>query len=163
MGPISTGLGDIYMWTVHYKNPADGPPATIAGVAGVDAIGGFEKQYNVQPDPAKLVGLNLSFGEIAAALEANNANRGAGYLEDNGEGFVVRSVGRLESIDEIGDVVVATRGGVPIRIKDIADVQIGRDLRTGSASESGQEVVLGTALMRSARTAGRFPLRLTPR
>ena len=191
MGPISTGLGEIYMWTVHYKKPGEGAPVrdgqpgwqsdgsfltaesqrlttefersaylrtvqdwiirpqvkNVPGVAGVDGIGGYEKQYHVQPDPAKLIGLNLSFREIADALDTNNANRGAGYLEDNGEGYVVRSAGRLESMDEIGNVVVATRGGVPIRIKDIADVRIGRDLRTGSASENGQEVVVGTALM----------------
>jgi len=191
MGPISTGLGEIYMWAVQYKKPSDGAPVhdgrpgwqkdgtfltpegqsltteferaaylrtvqdwiirpqvkTVLGVAGVDGIGGYEKQYHVQPDPAKLVGLNLSFSDIAAALDTNNANRGAGYLEDNGEGYVVRSAGRLESMDEIGNVVVATRGGVPIRVKDIAEVRIGRDLRTGSASENGQEVVVGTALM----------------
>ena len=191
MGPISTGLGEIYMWTVHYKKPGEGAPVkdgqpgwqsdgsfltpegqrlttefersaflrtvqdwiirpqvkNVPGVAGVDGIGGYEKQYHVQPDPAKLIGLNLSFREIADALDTNNANRGAGYLEDNGEGYVVRSAGRLESMDEIGNVVVATRGGVPIRVKDIAEVRIGRDLRTGSASENGQEVVVGTALM----------------
>jgi cobalt-zinc-cadmium resistance protein CzcA len=191
MGPISTGLGEIYMWTVHYKKPGDGAPVrddqpgwqndgsyltperqrlstdferaaylrtvqdwiirplvkTVPGVAGVDGIGGYEKQYHVQPDPQKLIALNLSFSEVASALETNNTNRGAGYLEDNGEGYVVRSAGRLESMDEIGNVVVATRSGVPVRIKDIAEVRIGRDLRTGSASEDGKEVVVGTALM----------------
>ena len=191
MGPISTGLGEIYMWTVHFKKPGEGSPVrdgkpgwqsdgsfltpegqrlatdferaaflrtvqdwiirpqvkNVPGVAGVDGIGGYEKQYHVQPDPAKLIALNLSFREVADALETNNANRGAGYLEENGEGYVVRSAGRLESMEEIGNVVVATRTGVPIRIKDIAEVRIGRDLRTGSASENGQEVVVGTALM----------------
>lgn len=191
MGPISTGLGEIYMWTVHYKKPGEGTPVkdgqpgwqadgsyltpegqrlateieraaylrtvqdwiirpqlkTVPGVAGVDVIGGFEKQYHVQPDPAKLIGLGLSFGEVTEALERNNASRGAGYLERNGEGYVVRSAGRLESMAEIGNVVVTTRGGVPVRIKDVAEVKIGRELRTGSASENGQEVVVGTALM----------------
>jgi cobalt-zinc-cadmium resistance protein CzcA len=189
MGPISTGLGEIYMWSVHYAQPGaaaqDGVPGfqsdgsyltpegqrlttdferaaylrtvqdwiirplvkTVPGVAGVDVIGGYEKQYHVQPDPAKLIGLNLSFNDVVTALEANNANRGAGYLENNGEGYVVRSAGRLESMDEIRAVVVATRGGVPVRIQDIADVQIGRELRTGSASENGKEAVIGTALM----------------
>ncbi len=84
---------------------------------------------------------------MSAALEANNANRGAGYLEANGEGVVVRSAGRLESMAEIGDVVVATRRGVPIHVKDVATIAIGRDLRTGSASENGREAVIGTALM----------------
>ncbi|NBJ13592.1 efflux RND transporter permease subunit [Microvirga arsenatis] len=191
MGPISTGLGEIYMWAVHYKKPEEGtlpkngqpgwqtdgsyltPEGqrlateveraaylrtvqdwiirpqlkTVPGVAGVDVIGGFEKQYHVQPDPAKLIGLGLSFSEVTEALERNNASRGAGYLERNGEGYVVRSAGRLESMDEIGNVVVTTRGGVPVRIKDVAEVKIGREMRTGSASENGQEVVVGTALM----------------
>ncbi|WP_375456198.1 efflux RND transporter permease subunit, partial [uncultured Methylobacterium sp.] len=191
MGPIATGLGEIYMWSIHYAKPgartvsAAGKPGwqpdgsyltpegqrlrtelektaylrtvqdwiirprikTVPGVAGVDGIGGFQKQYHVQPDPTKLAARDLSFGDLARALETNNANQGARYLEDNGEGYVVRAAGRLESMDEIGDVVVATRGGVPVRIKDIAEVQIGRDLRTGSGSADGQEAVIGTALM----------------
>ena len=191
MGPISTGLGEIYMWSIHYAKPDErtvspaGKPGwqpdgsyltpegqrlrteleraaylrtvqdwiirpqikTVPGVAGVDGIGGFEKQYHVQPDPTKLTALDLSFSDVARALEANNANQGARYLEDNGEGYVVRAAGRLESMGEIENVLVTTRGGVPVRIKDIAEVRIGRDLRTGSASEDGQEVVVGTALM----------------
>ena len=191
LGPISTGLGEIYMWSVHYAKPderkisAPGKSGwqpdgsyltpegqrlttefertaylrtvqdwiirplikTVPGVAGVDGIGGFEKQYHVQPDPTKLAARDLSFSDVARALETNNANQGARYLEDNGEGYVVRAAGRLENMDEIADVVVATRGGVPVRIKDVADVRIGRDLRTGSGSEDGHEVVIGTALM----------------
>ncbi|GJD98721.1 MULTISPECIES: efflux RND transporter permease subunit [Methylobacterium] len=191
MGPISTGLGEIYMWTVRYATPGErkvseaGKPGwqpdgsyltpegqrlgteleqtaylrtvqdwiirpqvkTVPGVAGVDGIGGFEKQYHVQPDPTKLASLDLSFSDVARALETNNANQGARYLEDNGEGYVVRAAGRLETMDDIGNVVVATRGGVPVRIKDIAEVRVGRDLRTGSGSEDGREVVVGTALM----------------
>ena len=191
MGPISTGLGEIYMWSIHYAKPDErtvspaGKPGwqpdgsyltpegqrlrteleraaylrtvqdwiirpqikTVPGVAGVDGIGGFEKQYHVQPDPTKLTALDLSFSDVARALEANNANQGARYLEDNGEGYVVRAAGRLENMDDIGNVVVATRGGIPVRIKDIAEVRIGRDLRTGSGSEDGREVVVGTALM----------------
>ena len=191
MGPVSTGLGEIYMWTVHYKPPGEGAQLkngkpgwqsdgsyvtpegerlatglertaylrtvqnwiirpqlkTVPGVAGVDTIGGFQKEYHVQPDPAKLIGLDLSFGDLATAIESNNMNRGAGYLEDNGEAYVVRSTGRLESMQDIGNVVVATRGGVPVRVKDVAEVKLGRELRTGSASENGEEAVIGTALM----------------
>lgn len=190
MGPISTGLGEIYMWTVHFlptdsKAVNDGQPGwqsdnsyltpegqrlkseferaaylrtiqdwvvgpqlkTVPGVAGVDVIGGYKKQYQVQPEPAKLIALGLSFKDVADALETNNQNRGAGYLERNGEGFVVRSAGRIESMEEIGNVVIATRGGIPVRIKDVATVGIGRELRTGSASENGAEAVVGTALM----------------
>jgi cobalt-zinc-cadmium resistance protein CzcA len=120
---------------------------TVPGIAVVDSIGSFEKQYHVQPDPAKLIGLDLTFGDLAAAIENNNLNRGAGYVEDNGEAYVVRSAGRLESMEQIGDVVVATRGGVAVRVKDVAEVKIGKELRTGSASENGEETVIGTALM----------------
>jgi heavy metal efflux system protein len=192
MGPTATGLGEIYMYSVHYKRPGEGTPVgdgnpgwqsdgsyltpegqrlttdlertaylrtvqdwiirpqlrTVPGVASVDTLGGFEKQYHVQPDPAKLIGLDLSFGDVATAIENNNLNRGARYVEDNGEAYVVRSAGRLENMEQIGDVVVATRGGVPVRVKDVAAVKIGRELRTGSASENGEETVIGTALMR---------------
>mgnify|MGYP001431205326 CR=1 FL=1 len=189
LGPISTGLGEIYMWSVHYAKGArpvsDGKPGwqsdggyltpegarlrtdvergaylrtvqdwivrpqikTVKGVAGVDSIGGFEKQYQVQPDPMKLLSLGVSFADIVEALERSNANRGAGYLERNGEGLVVRSSGRLETLDDIANVVIASRGGVPVRVRDLAQVRIGKELRTGSASQDGQEVVIGTALM----------------
>jgi cobalt-zinc-cadmium resistance protein CzcA len=192
LGPVSTGLGEIYMWSVHFLPPGDGAPVedgkpgwqtngtyltpeeqvltseleraaylrtvqdwiikpqlrTVPGLAGIDVIGGFEKQYHVQPDPVKLTGLDLAFDDVIAALEANNLNRGAGYIEQNGEGFVVRSTGRLESMADISEVVVAARGGVPVRVKDIATIAIGRELRTGAASLNGEEVVIGTAMMR---------------
>ncbi|TKW74934.1 MAG: CusA/CzcA family heavy metal efflux RND transporter, partial [Bradyrhizobium icense] len=120
---------------------------TVPGVAGADAIGGFVKQYQVQPDPARLVGYGLSFKQVIEAIEANNASRGANYIEQNGEGYVVRAAGRVENVEDIGQIVVSTRNGVPVRINDIADVTIGKELRTGSASVDGREVVLGTALM----------------
>ena len=192
MGPISTGLGEITMWSVQYAKPGGrtvapaGRPGwqpdgsyltpegqslatelernaylrtvqdwiirpqirTVPGVAGVDGIGGYEKQYHVQPDPTKLTALDLSFGDVVRALEANNANQGARYLEDNGEGYVVRAAGRLESMEAIADVVVATRGGVPVRVRDVAALRFGRELRTGSGSMDGREAVIGTALMR---------------
>lgn len=191
MGPVSTGLGEIYWWSVEYESPGasvpvdDGQPGwqtdgsyltpegerltddfrraaylrtvqdwivrpqmrTVAGVAGADAIGGFVKQYQVQPDPAKLVGYGLSFKQVIEAIEANNASRGANYIEQNGEGYVVRAAGRVENIEDIERIVVTTRGGVPVRVADVADVVIGKELRTGSASVNGREVVLGTALM----------------
>ncbi|EIZ83377.1 CzcA family heavy metal efflux protein [Methylobacterium sp. GXF4] len=192
MGPISTGLGEITMWSVRYAEPDErnvvpvGSPGwqpdgsfrtpegqslatelernaylrtvqdwiirpqirTVPGVAGVDGIGGYEKQYHVQPDPTKLTALDLSFGDVVRALQANNANQGARYLEDNGEGYVVRAAGRLESMEAIADVVVATRGGVPVRVRDVAALRFGRELRTGSGSADGREAVIGTALMR---------------
>jgi cobalt-zinc-cadmium resistance protein CzcA len=191
MGPISTGLGEIYMWTVAFAAPDEKRPVrngqpgwqsdgsyltperqrlrsdferaaylrtvqdwiirpqlrNVPGVAGVDAIGGYVKQYHVLPDFGRLIGLGVSFADIAEALERNNTSRGAGYIERNGEGYVVRSGGRIESMEEIEQVVIATRNGVPVRVKDVASVTIGRELRTGSASQNGQEVVVGTALM----------------
>jgi heavy metal efflux system protein len=177
MGPISTGLGEIYMWTVAFSPSVTGAYVTpegsrletdveraaylrtvedwiirpqvkgVPGVAGVDAIGGFTKQYQVQPEPAKLIALGLSFADVAKAIEANNVSRGASVIERNGEGIAVRTGGRLESITDIGQVVVATRGAVPVRVSDVARVAIGGEIRTGSASENGREVVVGTALM----------------
>jgi len=176
MGAISTGLGEIYMWTVEYENPEApyttpegrtltsefekamylrtvqdwiiGPQIkTVKGVAAVDSIGGYAQQYHVQPDPQKLSGLGLTFNDVIEALERNNASIGAGYLEQKGEAYVVRADGRLETTQEIGNVVVATRGGVPIYLKDVAAVGLGKELRTGSASENGHEVVVATAMM----------------
>jgi cobalt-zinc-cadmium resistance protein CzcA len=191
MGPISTGLGEIYWWAVEYAKPGaiatvrNGEPGwqsdgtyltpegerltddfqrtvylrtvqdwiirpqmkTVPGVAGADAIGGFVKQFQVQPDPARLVAYGLSFSQVVAAIEANNVSRGANYIEQNGEGYVVRASGRVENIEDISQIVVTTRAGIPVRVNDVADVSIGRELRTGSASVNGREVVLGTALM----------------
>ena len=177
MGPISTGLGEIYMWSIAYTAPGDGVYVTpdgerlttevaraaylrtvqdwivrpqirgVTGVAGVDSIGGFAKQYQVQPDPARLIALNLSFADIVRAIEANNVSRGASVIEHNGEGIAVRSDGRLRDSTDIGDVVVSTRGSVPVRVRDVADIRIGGEMRTGSASMNGRETVIGTALM----------------
>ncbi len=191
MGPIATGLSEIYMWTVRYKDASTGPPPqqgepgpqpdgsyltpegatlrtpvekesylrtvqdwiirpqlrTVPGVAGVDSLGGFVKEFHVQPDPAKLYALGLSFADLAGVIERNNVSRGAGYIERNGDGLVVRSGGRLENVEDIRNVVASTRNGVPVRISDIAEVGVGRELRTGSASMNGEEVVIGTSLM----------------
>jgi cobalt-zinc-cadmium resistance protein CzcA len=180
MGPVSTGLGEIYMWTVTfapdalksgaYETPEGARLTTeveqaaylrtvqdwivrpqikgVPGVAGVDSIGGYVKQYVVQPDPMKLVALGLSFDDVVKAIEANNASRGASVIERNGEGIAVRTGGRLETIANIGAVVISTRRGIPVHVRDVAEVVIGGDIRTGSASENGREVVVGTALMR---------------
>lgn len=195
MGPIATGLGEVYMWTVLYEHPhgvgapikigqpgwqSDGSYLTPEGqrltndlerasylrevqdwiirpqlkgvkdVAGVDAIGGYVKQYHVQPDPMKLVSYGLSFAEVIEAIEKNNVSTGAGYVEHKGESYLVRAMGRIESVEQLEAVVVGTRNGVPIRVRDIVvpgGVGVGRELRTGSASENGEEVVVGTAIM----------------
>ena len=177
MGAISTGLGEIYMYTVEYEHPSAEPYVTdegevlhtelekaaylrtvqdwiirpqlkgIAGVAGVDAIGGYVKEYHVQPDPRKLVAYGLTFSDLIAALEANNASTGAGYIEHKGESYLVRAAGRISTPQQIAAMVICSHEGTPIHIHDVATVGVGRELRTGSASENGQEVVVGTALM----------------
>ncbi len=176
MGAISTGLGEIYMWTVEYEKPEadfttpEGSTLktpfekamylrtvqdwiirpqlkTVAGVAEVDAIGGYAQQYHVQPDPQKLASLGLSFSDVIEALERNNTSTGAGFLEQNGEAYVVRANGRIGTMEDIGNVVITSRGGVPIHVDDVSTVGYGKELRTGSASENGHEVVVGTAMM----------------
>ncbi|MCR6732625.1 MAG: CusA/CzcA family heavy metal efflux RND transporter [Afipia sp.] len=168
MGPISTGLGEIYLYTVEAKPGALKPngeeftPTDLrtiqdwiikpqlrntSGVIEVNTIGGFEKQFHVLPDPAQLMAYKLSFRDIMSALAANNANVGAGYIERNGEQYLVRTPGQVANIEEIKEVVIGSRNGVPVRISDVADVKEGKDLRTGAATLNGKEMVLGTAML----------------
>jgi cobalt-zinc-cadmium resistance protein CzcA len=168
MGPIATGLGEIYLYTVHADEDArqpDGRPydATalrtlqdwvirpqlrqVPGVTEVNTIGGFEREYHVTPDPARLLAFGLSFDDIVAALEKNNANVGAGYIERNGEQYLIRSPGQVADIPSIEQIIVAHRGGVPVTIRDVAEVAYGKQLRTGAATRDGEETVLGTAVM----------------
>jgi cobalt-zinc-cadmium resistance protein CzcA len=168
MGPVSTGLGEIYMFTVEAKPEArktSGEPytpsdlrtiqdwiirpqlRTVPGLSEVNTVGGFEKQFHVLPDPAQLMAYKLSFRDIMTALAANNANVGAGYIERNGEQYLVRAPGQVGNIDEIKEIVLGSRNGVPVRVSDIADVREGTDLRTGAATLDGKEVVLGTAML----------------
>ncbi len=119
----------------------------VPGVAGIDAIGGYVKQYHVQPDPMKLVSYGLTFHDVIEALEKNNTSTGAGYIEHKGESYLVRAAGRIANQEQIAEIVVGERRGTPIHVRDVASVGIGRELRTGSASENGEEVVVGTAMM----------------
>ena len=168
MGPISTGLGEIFMYTVSAESDAaqpNGQPydatalreiqdwiikpqlAQVKGVIEVNSIGGYNKQYHVLPDPKKLLTFGVSIDDLSSALRANNDNRGAGYIERNGQQFLVRSPGQLETIEDIGNVIVAEHESVPIKISDVADIAIGKELRTGAATQNGVETVLGTAMM----------------
>ena len=113
---------------------------TVPGVAEIDAIGGYAQQYHVQPDPQKLASLGLTFTDVIEALERNNTSTGAGFLEQNGEAYVVRADGRINAMEDIANVVVASRNSTPIHIDDVAIVEYGKELRTGSASENGMEV-----------------------
>ncbi len=168
MGPVSTGLGEIYLWTVETQEGAkkpDGTPYTptdlreiqdwiikpqlrnVTGVTEINAIGGYAKQYQVAPYPEKLAAYGISLQDVVTALERNNGNVGAGYIEKQGEQLLIRAPGQVASKDDIGNIVVANVQGVAIRIRDVADVLIGRELRTGAATENGREVVLGTVFM----------------
>jgi heavy metal efflux system protein len=168
MGPISTGLGEIYMFTVEAKpeaRNANGEPysstelrtiqdwivkpqlRTVPGVIEVNSIGGYEKQFHVLPDPTRLMAYKLSFRDVMAALAANNANVGAGYIERNGEQYLVRTPGQVANAEEIRDIVIGSRAGMPVRVRDVADVREGKELRTGAATLDGQETVVGTAML----------------
>jgi len=168
LGPIATGLGEIYMFTVESETGARGPNGkeytptdlrtiqdwvirpqlrNVPGVAEVNSIGGYVKQYHVTPHPNKLRAYNLSFHDVMEALARNNANVGAGYIERNGEQYLIRSPGQVMSIEDISWIVVANRDGVPIHIHDVAEIFPGPELRNGAATENGKEVVLGTVFM----------------
>lgn len=168
MGPISTGLGEIFMYAVA-ANPdarnAQGKPytptelrtiqdwiikpqlRTVPGIVEVNTIGGYERQFHVLPDPAKLLAYKLSFRDVMTALAANNSNVGAGYIERNGEQYLVRTPGQVATIDDIRDIVIGSPQGVPIRISDLAEVVEGKELRTGAGTLNGEESVIGTAML----------------
>ncbi len=168
LGPIATGLGEIYMYTLEPKpgaRKADGSAWTpmdlrtvqdwivrpqlrnIAGVTEINTIGGYKKEYHVTPHPERLTALNLTVADVTSALERNNANAGAGYIERSGEQVLIRVPGQVTGIDDIKRVVVARRENIVIRVSDVADVDLGRELRTGAATLDGEEVVLGTVFM----------------
>jgi cobalt-zinc-cadmium resistance protein CzcA len=191
MGPIATGLGEVYMWTVHLEHregdqhkpgqpglQPDGSYITpegdrlvseadkatylrtvqdwivapllknTQGLAGVDSIGGYVKQFQVIPDTQRLAALGMNLSDLAQALEANNVGVGAGIVDRGGEGLAVRSDARIRNIGELAATVIATREGTPIRLDSVAQVRLGQAIRQGSASENGEEVVVGTAIMR---------------
>ena len=191
MGPIATGLGDIFMWTVEYReldkvNHKSGEPGLqpdgsyispegdhlvseadkatylrtvqdwivapqlkgTAGLAGIDSLGGYTKEYLVVPDVQRMAAMKITLQDLATALERNNTSAGAGVVNRNGEGLSVRADGRVRTADELARTVIATREGVPIVLSQVAEVRTGQGLRMGSASEDGREVVVGTAVMR---------------
>ena len=168
MGPISTGLGEIYLWTVEAKDGAkkpDGQPYTatdlreiqdwiikpqlrnVPGVTEINSIGGFAKEYQISPIPERLASLGVTLQDIVTALDRNNGNVGAGYIEKRGEQYLIRAPGQVKTLEDIGNVILSSAGGVPIRVRDVAEVGIGRELRTGAATDNGREVVLGTVFM----------------
>lgn len=179
LGPVSTGLGEIYLWTVETREGAkkpDGTPytptdlrdiqdwiikpqlRTVPGVTEINSIGGYVREYQVAPHPDKLASYGLGVRDVVAALERNNGSAGAGYIERNGEQQLVRVPGQLATRDDIANVVLTSADGIPVRVRDIGEVLEGRELRTGAATENGREVVLGTVFMligQNSRTVSR--------
>jgi len=168
LGPIATGLGEIFMWTVDAQPGArntDGTPITpmdlrqaqdwilrpqllqVPGVVEVNTIGGYGKQFQILPDPARLLAFGVSFDDVARAVGANNANQGAGYIERHGQQQLIRVPGQAATLADLGRIVVAQRGGAPVRVSDVAQLGIGSELRTGAATQNGREAVLGTVFM----------------
>jgi len=192
MGPVSTGLGEVFHYSVEFAHPGgkgaprnDGKPGwqsdgsfltdggerlgervaqlaylrtvqdwiirpqlrTTPGVADVDSLGGYVKQYVVAPDSARLASYGISIAELGRALEEANVSVGANYIRRSGESYLVRADGRIRSLAEIARAVVATRDGVPVTVAQVANVAIGGELRSGAASRDGSEAVIGSALM----------------
>jgi len=191
LSPVTTGLGEVLMWTVDFK-PFD--PKKLAkpgqagwqegevyltpegdrlgtaqeratylrtvqdwiiapqmrsspGLAGVDTVGGYVKEYGIYPDSARLAAYNLGLADLVQALERSNVQAGAGFVQRAGEGLVVRADGLALTTDDLAQSPVATKDGVVIRVADVAEVGMGRAPRLGAASRNGHEAVLGTALM----------------
>jgi cobalt-zinc-cadmium resistance protein CzcA len=191
MGPIATGLGEVYIWTLRYAGRAHeqhrpGEPGlqpdgsyitpegdrlaneadkatylhtvqdwivapqikTVDGVAGIDSLGGYEKEYLVVPDVQQLAALKLSLADLATALERNNVATGGGTVNRNGEGLAVRADARIRSLAQLRGTIIASREGTPITLGQVAEVRLGQGIRMGAGSENGREVITGTAIMR---------------
>lgn len=168
MGPVATGLGEIFHYAVHADNKArqsNGQPydATalrtlqdwvirpqlrlVPGVTEINTIGGYEKQFHITPNPAKLLAYGVTFEHVVEALKKNNVSVGAGYIEKNGEQYLIRAPGQVSDIPSIEQIILAHRGKLPVTIRDVAEVSFGKQLRTGAATRDGEETVLGTAVM----------------
>lgn len=168
MGPIATGLGEIFSYVVEASPEAKKPDGTtftpmdlaelqewvvvpqlrtLKGVTEVNSIGGYEKQFHILPNPERLQAYGLSLSDVITALERNNTNIGAGYIERNGEQYLIRVPGQLATEEDIRDVILSKRNDLTLRVRDVATVALGSPLRTGAATMNGKEVVLGTAMM----------------
>jgi cobalt-zinc-cadmium resistance protein CzcA len=168
LGPVATGLGEIFMYTVEAEpgaKNAEGKPWTatelrtlqdwvvrpqlrhLKGVTEVNTVGGHVRQFHITPDPARLLAYGLTMRDVLDAVARNNANAGAGYIERSGEQYLIRVPGQVADADGLAQVVIATRDGLPLRIRDVAEIGEGSELRTGAATKDGQEVVLGTVFM----------------
>ncbi|MBU2976879.1 CusA/CzcA family heavy metal efflux RND transporter [Alteromonas sp. C1M14] len=185
MGPIASGLGEIFMYTIEAKpgaKQADGSDfdaialreiqewiikpqlAQVSGIVEINTFGGYDKQFHVLPNPTQLLEHEISFNDLAQALRNNNNNRGAGFIERNGQQLLVRSPGQLKTIADIEQVVIGKQGTAPVFVKDVAEVAIGKELRSGAATADGKETVIGIAMMlvgeNSQRVAKEFAEKL---
>ncbi len=168
MGPIATGMGEIFMYTVDAAPDARKPDGSrytptdlrtlqdwvirpqlrnVPGVTEVNTIGGYERQVHITPDPVKLRALGFTLQDVVAAVGSNNRNVGAGYIERNGEQLLVRVPGQVADAAQIGQIVLDRREGVPIRVRDVAMIGEGRQLRSGAATQNGHEAIVGTVVM----------------
>lgn len=168
LGPISTGLGEIFMFTVDAENGAtnaDGSQITsmdlrsahdwiirpqlmrVSGVVEINPIGGYKKQILVAPEPKKLLAYGISYSDVIHALEQNNSNRGVGFIERNGAQWLMRIPGQASHLDALKNILIEQQQGIPVRIKDVATVSVGKELRSGAATQNGHEVVLSTVFM----------------
>lgn len=168
LGPIATGLGEIFMFTVDAEpgtKNSDGSLITpmdlrsthdwiirpqlmrVAGVAEINPIGGFKKEILVAPEPARLLAYQISYGDLVAAIQNNNNNRGVGFIEHNGEQWLMRVPGQANTLTDLGNIVISQHQGIPVRVKDVASVSLGKELRSGAATQNGREVVMSTVFM----------------
>lgn len=162
MGPIATGLGEIFLYTVSASEGVENDPMYLRtvqdwvvrpqlrqtpGVVEVNTIGGYTKQFHVTPEPVALRAYDLTYPDIVDALLRNNNNVGAGYIERSGGQYLVRSPGQVATLDDLRKITVTHRNGVPISLGEVAEINLGSELRAGAATQDGQEVVLGTVFM----------------
>ncbi len=182
MGPIATGLGEIFMWTVDQVEGFTKPDGSsfsptelrsiqdwiirpqvrnVPGVTEVNSTGGYVKQFHVSPDPQKLIEHGVTFQDVMEALAKNNANMGAGYIEHSGEQYLIRTPGQVSGLEDIRQIIVGSHRGVPLYIRDIAEVKLGQELRTGAATQNGKEVVLGTVFMLKGENSRTVSLRVS--
>ncbi|MDX6767406.1 MAG: CusA/CzcA family heavy metal efflux RND transporter [Candidatus Methylacidiphilales bacterium] len=176
LAPISTGLGDIFFYTLDYKKDAKTKPVTrqaqlqelkqiqeylikpllraTKGVAEVNTSGGYERQIVVSPDPARLTAAGMTVEDLSEKIKANTENAGGGLLEISGEQLAIRSDGRVRTVEEIAGIPLKFRAGtLPMQVKDVADVGIGTRFRTGASTEDGDEALLGGAIMLSGENS----------
>ena len=168
LGPIASGLGEIFMFTVDAEPGAvnsDGTPVTptdlrtvhdwiirpqllrVPGVVEVNPIGGFKKEILVAPAPEKLLTYGLDSSDVFRAIERDNSNRGTGFIESNGSQLLMRMPGQAETLEELRNIVIAQRNSIPVRVRDVASVEVGQELRSGAATQDGHEAVLSTVFM----------------